>query len=92
MTECNELKRDLKKVVKENKENIENIKKLKAENETMNIKFSNFQFDKDKTEAEVKSKERESKLKENTVLFNRSTEKQLQDGIIKDVDIEKYKL
>ena len=42
-------------------------------------------------EAEAKSKEKISKIKENTKLFNRIIEKHLDDGIIKNVDIEKYK-
>ena len=86
-----DMKQKLDKLNKNDIKQKAEIKNLKDENKKIAKDIGQFQYDKDKAEAEAKSKEKISKIKENTKLFNRIIEKHLDDGIIKNVDIEKYK-
>ena len=85
------VKQKLDEVVKEEVKRKAEVTKLKSENEKISIEIGQLQYDKDKFEAEVKAKEKLSKIKQNTKLFNELIEKQIDDGSIKNVDITKYK-
>ena len=89
--ECEFVNNKMEKLVKEDGKRKAEIKKLKEENQKIAMEIGQLQFDNDKVEAEVKARGKLSKMKENTKLFNRIIEKQLDDGIIKNVDINKYK-
>ena len=66
------------------------LKQLKEENKKMNSEIGKIQYDKDKIEAENKSKDKLVKMKKNTLLFNKIIEKQIADGDIVNVDISMY--
>ena len=83
--ECESMKAKMEKLVKEDGKQKTEIKKLKEENQKIAMEIGHLQFNNDKVEAEVKSREKLSKMKENTKLLNRIIEKQLDDGIIKNV-------
>ena len=65
--------------------------KVQDENMNLNSEIAKIQSDRDVIEAESKSKEKLVKMKQNTKLFNKLIEKQLNDGDIVNVDIKKYK-
>ena len=84
------LKKKMEKLVKDDRVIKAELNKVKQENEKICAEIGRLQFDKDKVEAQVKAKEKLSKIKENTKLFNRIIQNQIDDGSVVNVDISKY--
>ena len=91
LTENDNIKKFYDGLKKEVGLNKKELKLLKEENAKMNLEIGTLQYDKDKLEAVYKAENKIKKVKENTKLFNKIIEKQLEDGDIVNIDISKYK-
>ena len=89
--ESDEIKKELNSLRKEDALRKKELKKVKEENVKLNKELAKVQSDKDIFVANTKAEEKVIKMKENTKLFNRIIEKQIEDGEVINVDIKRYK-
>ena len=87
-----ELKKVITKLKKENTLKVKEYNQIKEENSKIKVKLGQIQWDKDKLEAEFKAREKLQKIKKNTKIFNDIIEKQIENGEIKDVNIDIYRM